>query len=81
MPIAALPEEGNHTKTNYPSRVADLVADTTGSAPASPAGVEVAPLAAEPDSAVEAAPEAPVAEVSAPLEEPATSQDDAEVGA
>jgi hypothetical protein len=81
VPAAALPEEGNHTRINSTSPVADLVADTTGSAPASPAGAEVAPPAAEPDSAVEAAPEAPVAEVSAPLAEPATAQDDAEVGA
>ena len=73
MPGTALPEEGNHTLNNSSSRLADLITDTIGSAPATPVGVDVAPPTAELDSAVEGSQEkpavAPVAERSASLAE------------
>lgn len=66
---------------NSSSLVADFIVDTIVSAGDSPAGVEVAAPAAEPDSAVEGSPEAAPAEDSAPLADPAASQNDAEVRA
>lgn len=79
VPDTALPEGGNHTTNSSSSRFADFVADITGSAPATLAGFDAAGPAAELDSGVERAPEAPVAEESALLAEPAASANDAKV--
>lgn len=79
MPDTALPEGGNHTTNNSSARLADFVGVTTGSAPATLAGVDAAGPAAELGSGVEGAPEAPVAEESALLAEPAASANDAKV--